>query len=406
MLTGTGAYRTGSRTNATRGGPVASGIVATFLVLILLAALTKTTTSYSRLWLTSWILLGTLLLAGSRYLLDRGLPATRVVPQILIIGVGRLAVRTAQQLSSYYNNQQCVLGFLRPEGQQRLEEAGPSLPPLLGSVEELELLLKRPGDGVDEVWIAAPQLSEGDQQRIATLTGFSCVTLRYVPDLPRLGPLGLAPAEIAGMAVIDLNASPLTGANAMIKAAIDRVSAAGLLLVLSPLLILIAVLIRLDSPGPLLFVQQRHGGKGKVIRVLKFRTMTHRPDAEFQQATRADPRVTRIGRFLRRTSLDELPQLINVCRGDMSLVGPRPHPVELNDSYTRRIDAYMQRHRVKPGITGWAQIHGFRGETDTVEKMARRVEYDLYYIRHWSLWLDVQILLLTLLRGWRDPNAF
>jgi putative colanic acid biosynthesis UDP-glucose lipid carrier transferase len=180
------------------------------------------------------------------------------------------------------------------------------------------------------------------------------------------------------------------------------------LVALAPVFAIVAVMVKLDSPGPVFFRQPRHGWDGRVVSILKFRTMQSTgslPDGS-RQARVNDPRITRIGQFLRRTSLDELPQFLNVLRGDMSVVGPRPHPVALNRSYASRIDAYMQRHRVKPGITGWAQVNGLRGETDTLDKMQRRIEYDLYYIEHWSLWLDIKIILLTLLTGWTGKNAY
>jgi len=167
------------------------------------------------------------------------------------------------------------------------------------------------------------------------------------------------------------------------------------------------VLVGLGSKGPVLFRQSRHGVGGESIKILKYRTMTvhQEPRGQFTQATSNDARVTFVGRFLRKTSLDELPQLFNVLKGEMSLVGPRPHPIELNDLFISRIPKYMLRHKVKPGITGWAQINGFRGITDTEEKMALRIEHDLWYIQNWSLWLDLKILLQTPL-AMIHSNAF
>ena len=164
---------------------------------------------------------------------------------------------------------------------------------------------------------------------------------------------------------------------------------------LSPLLAAIALAAKLSSPGPILFKQHRHGWNGKVIKVWKFRSMQVHDDKHVKQASRNDSRVTAVGRFIRRTSLDELPQLFNVLHGDMALVGPRPHAVAHNDYYTGKIHAYMARHRIKPGITGLAQISGCRGETDTIEKMQKRVEIDLDYINNWSLWLDIKIMIKT-----------
>jgi len=200
----------------------------------------------------------------------------------------------------------------------------------------------------------------------------------------------------------------LDGHNALLKSAFDKVFAAVALLLLSPLICIIALAIKLDSPGPVFFRQHRHGWDGKIIEVLKFRTMSQSvsPMDTGRQAVKNDPRVTSLGRWLRRSSLDELPQFYNVLRGNMSVVGPRPHPVALNENFTHQIDAYMQRHRVKPGITGWAQVHGLRGETETLDKMRKRVEYDLYYIENWSLWLDIKIILQTVVAGWAGKNAY
>jgi len=179
------------------------------------------------------------------------------------------------------------------------------------------------------------------------------------------------------------------------------------LIMLSPLFIAIALAIRIDSPGPILFRQPRLGLNGQRFQVLKFRSMrVHHEAGRVTQATRDDPRITAVGRFLRRTSLDELPQFFNVLMGEMSVVGPRPHALPHNDLYKDKLAMYMQRHRVKPGITGWAQINGHRGETDTDEKMAHRVQFDLYYIQHWSFWMDLKIILWTAFKGWTSQNAY
>jgi putative colanic acid biosynthesis UDP-glucose lipid carrier transferase len=259
---------------------------------------------------------------------------------------------------------------------------------------------------VSELWLVPGEIDVRLRERIIAALQRISLPVRYVPDLTLLNLIGQRPRRLAGMSVIELNATPLDGPDALVKAALDRVAAALLLLLLSPLLVAVALTIRLDSPGPVLFRQPRHGHDGRVFDVLKFRTMRVTERAPARQATREDPRITRIGRALRRTSIDELPQLINVLRGEMSLVGPRPHPVALNDAYADRLHAFMQRHRVKPGMTGWAQVNGYRGETDTLEKMRKRLEHDLYYIENWSLLLDLRILALTLVRAWRDVHAY
>lgn len=198
----------------------------------------------------------------------------------------------------------------------------------------------------------------------------------------------------------------LTGFRAALKRLEDFVLGSIALIILMPLMILISIIIKLDSTGPALFCQSRHGRNKEVIRVYKFRTMYQNRDAAFKQASKGDPRITRVGAFLRRTSLDELPQLFNVLQGSMSLVGPRPHPMALDESFKYVIPALNARYAVKPGITGWAQINGFRGETSQISDMVGRVEHDRYYIRNWSIWLDIKILAMTVLKGWTHENAY
>jgi putative colanic acid biosynthesis UDP-glucose lipid carrier transferase len=200
----------------------------------------------------------------------------------------------------------------------------------------------------------------------------------------------------------------MVGINRILKAIEDRVLALVMLVLTAPLLMLVAIGVKLSSPGPIIFRQQRHGWDGQPFTLYKFRTMVVHSETDdcVTQACRNDPRVTRFGAFLRRTSLDELPQLINVLQGDMSLVGPRPHAVSHNEYYKNLIEPYRGRARVKPGITGWAQVNGFRGATNALEKMVKRVEYDIYYIENWSLWFDLKIMLLTLVKGFYHENAY
>jgi Undecaprenyl-phosphate glucose phosphotransferase len=214
--------------------------------------------------------------------------------------------------------------------------------------------------------------------------------------------------SFAGLPLLDIHQRPLAGWGGIWKQLEDWVFGVVILILMLPVMGLCALAIRLDSKGPILFRQKRYGFNNNDITVFKFRTMYHqRPDEPgVPQATRNDPRITKVGAFLRKTSLDELPQLFNVLRGEMSLVGPRPHAVAHNEQYAKIIDGYLGRHRVKPGITGWAQVNGFRGETDTPEKMRMRVQYDLYYIDHWSLIFDIKILALTGLVGFVNRNAY
>jgi Undecaprenyl-phosphate glucose phosphotransferase len=213
-------------------------------------------------------------------------------------------------------------------------------------------------------------------------------------------------SKLGRITSLQLTRQPLSPLEVLTKRAFDLVVAAALLVALMPFLACVALLIRLDSRGPALFLQRRYGFNQQPFRIFKFRTMRTADDGDvIVQATRDDARITRIGRWLRRWSIDELPQLLNVIRGDMSLVGPRPHALSHNREYEQKISRYARRHNVKPGITGWAQVHGLRGETDTDEKMRQRVEHDLYYIDNWSLWLDVRILFYTLFSRHSHRNA-
>ena len=213
--------------------------------------------------------------------------------------------------------------------------------------------------------------------------------------------------QFGDMVTMRIFQSPLTPFHRAIKRAFDIAAAIAGLIVISPLFVILPLAIKLDSPGPVLFRQTRHGYNNETIRVLKFRSMTVTEDGDnFKQVTRHDPRVTRLGRFMRHTNIDELPQLFNVLIGDMSLVGPRPHATSQNETFAQLISSFSRRHNVKPGITGWAQVHGYRGETDTLEKMQRRVEHDLYYIDNWSFLLDLKIIVMTLFSKKVYWNAF
>jgi Undecaprenyl-phosphate glucose phosphotransferase len=238
--------------------------------------------------------------------------------------------------------------------------------------------------------------------------GSLAITVRLVPQLVTKSSACSSLGEIYGVPTIPVIRPPLTDAQVAVKRCFDLIVSGAAICMLAPLLFFIAVVIKIDSPGPVLFRQERWGVNARRITVFKFRTMFFdtTPDPTVTQARPADPRVSRVGRFLRRSSLDELPQLLNVVFGEMSLVGPRPHASAHNELYASCVENYLRRHRLKPGITGLAQINGCRGATETVDKMQRRVEYDLQYIEHWSLLLDLKIMLKTLLVGFVHPNAY
>ena len=264
----------------------------------------------------------------------------------------------------------------------------------LGTFSQLQYIIER--QQINRIYIALPISCSSVIDWICRELSSMTVDVVWVPDIFAMRLLNHSVREINGLPLISLSESPLMSeTQALTKTVLDKVVATAALLVLSPLMFIVAFLVWQSSEGPIIFRQKRHGWDGRVIEVWKFRSMYVHNDKGVQQARRGDSRITPIGRFIRRTSIDELPQLINVLQGSMSLVGPRPHAVEHNEFYANQIRSYRIRHRIKPGITGWAQVNGFRGETETVEKMLRRVEMDVEYINKWSIWLDLKILIKT-----------
>jgi Undecaprenyl-phosphate glucose phosphotransferase len=260
---------------------------------------------------------------------------------------------------------------------------------------------------IDDVVMLATASALPTAGRLADLLAELPVSLHLVPvDAEELlGPAQLG--EIGSLVTIQLLRPPLTAFHRLVKRAFDVAAASLGIVLLAPVLAAVAAAIKLDSRGPVFFRQTRHGYNNQAIRVFKFRTMSTMEDGQaFRQAKPNDPRITRVGHFLRRTNIDELPQLLNVLLGQMSIVGPRPHPVALNQLFEQHIAPLSRRHNVKPGITGWAQVNGYRGQTDTLEKMQRRFEYDLYYIDNWSFLLDVKIIIMTIFSRSAYVNAF
>jgi len=407
MLPLSGAYQSWrGRTQVYTLAYAIPGLILVAVILAVIGTLTKTTAVYSRQWMGFWFLLSLFNLYLFRWVFAQlqriSSTATR---NVAIVGDGDFAASVGRNIETGTGMSLRVVGFIA-DGRSTPSADLPG--PVIGTLEDLQAVLSRAGSEIDEVWVAVNDIDKGHRESVQQVLQSTCLTVRFVPNMQMLGLFNHAPSEIAGMTVIDLNASPLEGHNILLKIAFDKCFAVLALVLLAPLMGLIAIAIKLDSPGPVIYRQRRHGWDGQVIEVMKFRSMFHSepsPGPE-RQAVRNDPRVSTVGRVLRRFSLDELPQFFNVLRGDMSVVGPRPHPVAMNENYVGQVDAYMQRHRVKPGLTGWAQVHGLRGATDTLEKIRKRVEYDLYYIEHWSLWLDVKIILRTLVSVWSGRNAY
>ena len=263
------------------------------------------------------------------------------------------------------------------------------------------------GNPISEVWMALPLSAADTIAELMNELRDSSVDICLLPDDFGRQLIGGSISNIAEMPIVNISDIRLPASAELFKRVFDRLISFVALLVLSPLLLAIAVAIKLDSPGPILFKQRRYGMGGREIDVWKFRSMNvMENDHSVKQATRNDVRVTRVGAFLRRNSLDELPQFVNVLQGRMSIVGPRPHAVSQNEEFRQKIDGYMMRHKIKPGITGWAQINGWRGETDTLEKMEKRLQFDLEYIRIWSVWLDLRIIFLTVVSGLRGKDVY
>lgn len=257
------------------------------------------------------------------------------------------------------------------------------------------------------IYIAMSMGSEGKiKNLVRELTDTTC-SVMLIPDIFTFNILQSRTEEVNGVPVVSLFDTPLNGINMVFKRLEDIIVSSIILILISPVMIAIAFAIKIFSPGPVFFKQTRYGMDGKPINVLKFRSMSVMENgSDVIQATKNDIRVTSIGNFLRKTSLDELPQFLNVLSGQMSIVGPRPHAISHNEQYRALIEGYMLRHKVKPGITGLAQINGWRGETDTLFKMEKRVEYDLEYIRQWSIWLDLRIIFITIFKGFINKAAY
>lgn len=286
-----------------------------------------------------------------------------------------------------------------------LEEATPEGVPRIEDIDAIPDFARR--HKLNEIWLTLPTAATRPMQRLAYELRNDFIDIKWMPSLLDFDMLNHKVSDFLGMPIVELNRPPSLGVRGVFKAIFDRLFAAVVLLALAPLFLGLGILIKRSSPGPVFFRQERLGIDGKVIHVYKFRSMKiHAEHGTVTQATRGDSRITPIGAFLRKTSLDELPQFLNVLKGDMSVVGPRPHAMAHNDIYKDQLDYYMLRHRVKPGITGWAQINGYRGETDTLEKMAKRVEHDIFYIRNWSFLMDLRIIFWTAFKGWSGQNAY
>lgn len=379
------------------------------LVLVALGFVLKTSTQISREWALLWYCCTGLALLGTRVaisgLLNRSRSRGVFDVRTAVFGGGKQAGKLLEHLAAHPELTIRVVGRYDDRSGGRSVD----LPPSLGGLNAL-LAAIRNGD-VDQVIVSLPWSSEERVQEVVQQLALTPVRIRLAPDLVRYAYIDKPYALLGTLPVVTLFDRPISGLDQSIKFLEDQVLGWTLLLLLAPLFAVIAIAIRLDSPGPIFFRQSREGFNDQQFRVWKFRSMyaDECDQGEIRQAVELDRRVTRVGAFLRRTSLDEIPQLFNVVAGEMSLVGPRPHAPSTKAGqrlFRDVVSTYAARHRVKPGITGWAQVNGWRGPTDTDEKLVKRLEHDLHYIENWSLGIDMKILLRTLVTPLHSKNAF
>lgn len=375
-------------------GRLAAGWSLLLATLLTIAFATKTIGIYSREVLLTWAILGFAVQVLSylplRMLTRLHSRKLRKERRSVIVGTGALAKDLAYKLS--HPSRVPLAGMIATD---KSDPGDTGTLPVLGNLENLREIIQR--EHVRRVYIAVPLGEVAHIESIYIDLLDMSVDVVWIPDFGSMLLLNQSISEIEHMPAIYLNESPISSHPAALfaKEAMERSLALLAIIILSPVMAAIAIAVYRSSPGPILFKQERHGWNSEVIKVWKFRSMRVHDDNEVKQATRGDDRITPVGAFIRRTSLDELPQLFNVLFGEMALVGPRPHAITHNIYYTDKIRAYMARHRIKPGITGLAQITGHRGETETIDKMQQRVNQDLNYINQWSLWLDVKILIKT-----------
>jgi putative colanic acid biosynthesis UDP-glucose lipid carrier transferase len=328
-----------------------------------------------------------------------------VTRNAVIVGVGNLGMQLRDRMDNDLELGLQFKGFFDDRDLSRTTLEDHNSLQLMGRINELSDYVRK--NSIDIIYIALPMTSQPRVLDLLDSLKDTTVSIYFVPDIFVFDLIQARIDDVGGIPVVAVCETPFSGFNGFVKRASDIVLSLIILALISPLLIAVAVGVKLSSKGPILFKQRRYGLDAEEILVYKFRSMTVEENGDtVRQATKNDIRITPFGRFIRRTSLDELPQFINVLQGRMSIVGPRPHAVAHNEMYRKVIKGYMIRHKVKPGITGWAQVNGLRGETDTVDKMEARIEYDLDYLRSWSLGFDLKIIVRTILLVFKDRNAY
>lgn len=383
---------------------VSAAWLTVVLLLVVIAFLTKSNSLVSRQWLIAWALFGWLFLIITKNMLGHVLQFIRTRglnrKYIVVLGAGELGLQVVRHLKeAAWTGLEIAAIF---DDMKNLSDAELSGIPIISSLNKITDYIKN--NNVDEAWIALPLKEE---ERVVSLINELeqlPISIRMVPDIFGFRLLNHSLTEVAGLPIVNLSVTPMLGINRLIKALEDRVLGFMILCLISPLMVVIAIGVKISSPGPVFYRQERVGWNGKPFMMLKFRSMP--VDIEQSSgavwARKGENRATPFGAFLRKTSLDELPQFVNVIKGDMSVVGPRPERPIFVEKFKHQIPGYMKKHLVKAGITGWAQVNGWRGDTD----LEKRIEFDLYYIDHWSLWFDFKIIALTIVRGFVHKNAY
>jgi putative colanic acid biosynthesis UDP-glucose lipid carrier transferase len=377
--------------------PYVSSIFMGWMIIVMLLFLVAKTSgfSYQNKIIIPWLLVTPFVLITSHMVVrsfTRDRTKTLSVRSAVIVGANDVGFKLAESIGENPFLFMEIRGFF--DDRKEVRELPKNPPTILGKMEDVIAYVRE--HNIKVVFISKPISAQPRINSLIDELHDTTASIYFLPDIYLFDLMQARFDTLGGIPVVAVCETPFTGINSLIKRATDVVFSLAIMVVLLPVLLAIALAIKLESPGPIIFKQRRYGLNGDEMRVYKFRSMTAVDDgAEIVQAQQDDPRITRLGAFLRRTSLDELPQFFNVLQGKMSIVGPRPHAVAHNELYRKKIKGYMLRHKARPGITGWAQIHGLRGETETLDKMKARIEFDLEYLRNWSLWLDLWIMIRT-----------
>ena len=384
------------------------GWVIIISILYFIGYATKLSYQYSEEVILTWFLVTPLALIASHLAVRQIANSLRKkggARSVVIVGANDTGSKLAERIRDYPYLMMEIRGYFDDRDESRDDSISAFNMSMLGGVGDVASYVRK--HGIEMIFISLPMSAQPRIRALLDDLHDTTASIYFLPDVYIFDLMQARFDNVAGVPVVAICETPFYGVDSVVKHISDFVLSIIILIVLLPLMLVIAVAVKLTSPGPAVFKQRRYGLNGEEITVYKFRSMVVCEDGpNITQAQKDDQRLTKFGAFLRRTSLDELPQFINVLQGRMSIVGPRPHAVAHNELYRKLIRGYMLRHKVKPGITGWAQVNGFRGETKDLEKMQARIQFDLHYLQNWSIWLDLWIVLRTVWVVLRRDNAY